>query len=645
MTTGEVHLTYSSSSITLPLQTNDLATYQDIHTFKELDSKLNGFKDKLESEIAEWKKLKFVHDKQDFQEDSRVTGNRDPTTVAYLRQRIKHALIELTLHSWKKNPVLVQKTCNTGITNDVTKETKENTTRGEKRQLPTREERKTDPVQGLNFGNTLDRPSDNNVNLSRSFDNHPPEEYDDASVLTIKSLKNTNNSLSATTKPFKVTTSKTKILKTTTKPAVTTKYQIVTTKTQNVARKPDIKTTKPQIVTTIQKVATKHQNIATKPPIMTTKLYTVTTKVTGVPVRLSNVTIKPQVVTKKSHSVTKTRTAPTKPKPVYTTPWPMGDEFGTDDTYLNSTCPNRTRDKLNSQEFKERFLDTIPVFQWKKHAKESEYRRLQRYIGAFGWMGVTWQIVNETLNLMNSSNSGYLFDNWKGDRPCVRCAVLGNGGIMNGSGMGKEIDAHDYVFRVNGAITKGFENDVGNRTSFFFFSTNTMMNSLNAYRKQGFKMLPRSEETRFLILPDHDRDYLLVRAALTNSVIDRGRDKSRNPFDYFGGNLTTEHFRILHPDFMRYLRNRYLWAPILNTKNRNIYRPSTGASMLLTAVHTCDQVNAYGFITPNYANFSDHYFDKTYKKVVFYANHSFRNEMTLWQQLHKAGVINLYMRD
>ena len=30
---------------------------------------------------------------------------------------------------------------------------------------------------------------------------------------------------------------------------------------------------------------------------------------------------------------------------------------------------------------------------------------------------------------------------------CVRCAVVGNAGILNGSKMGKEIDAHDYVFR------------------------------------------------------------------------------------------------------------------------------------------------------------------------------------------------------
>jgi len=39
------------------------------------------------------------------------------------------------------------------------------------------------------------------------------------------------------------------------------------------------------------------------------------------------------------------------------------------------------------------------------------------------------------------------------------------------------------------------------------------------------------------------------------------------------------------------------------------------------------QVSAYGFMTPNYIDFSDHYYDKTYHKVGFYANHDFRLEM------------------
>ncbi|NXC42859.1 SIA7B sialyltransferase, partial [Penelope pileata] len=251
-------------------------------------------------------------------------------------------------------------------------------------------------------------------------------------------------------------------------------------------------------------------------------------------------------------------------------------------------------------------------------------------------------VLQAALSLLNASGSALLPDPRPRAARCARCAVVGNGGILSGSSMGPAIDGHDYVFRVNGAITEGFERDVGSRTSFYVFSTNTMVNSLHSYAKDGFQHPPQTPETRYVFLPDHDRDYLLLRAALSHQRVDSGRDKGVWPQQFFGQDLRVGKFRMLHPDFIRYLRNRFLRADVLKTPLWQLYRPSTGAVMLLAAMHTCDEVSAFGFLTPGYRAYSEHYFDRRHKEMQFFINHDLRMEMRLWQRLQRSGLLRLY---
>ncbi|XP_052426354.1 alpha-N-acetylgalactosaminide alpha-2,6-sialyltransferase 2 isoform X1 [Carassius gibelio] len=325
----------------------------------------------------------------------------------------------------------------------------------------------------------------------------------------------------------------------------------------------------------------------------------------------------------------------------------FGDQYATDDFPSQTNCPNNIRKRVPQTQFAEMFLHNIPVLQWAKHFSPEEYQRLSHFSGAHGWGSVKAEVLNSSLAILNRTANRMMFDDWenRAERSdCIRCAVVGNGGILNGSRKGKEIDDHHYVFRVNGAALKGFEDDVGSRTSFYTFSTNTMRNSINSYAHIGYRGPPISKETRYIFLPDHDRDYILMKAASTHTAIDQGPERSKKPPTYFGEDVTVEKFKIYHPDFIRYLRNRFLHSNLLKTNARGIYRPSTGAVMLLAAIHTCDQVDAYGFMTPDYSMYSDHYYDKQRHEVHFYANHDMRMEMRLWQELHNAGLINLFMR-
>ncbi|XP_054623403.1 alpha-N-acetylgalactosaminide alpha-2,6-sialyltransferase 2 isoform X2 [Dunckerocampus dactyliophorus] len=325
----------------------------------------------------------------------------------------------------------------------------------------------------------------------------------------------------------------------------------------------------------------------------------------------------------------------------------IGDAYMSEDVPPQTDCPDAIRSRVPKTEFTKRFLKNIPVLQWSKDATLDEHRRLSRYVGAHGWGGVTFEELAETLAVLNSSANSVMLDDWKRRGPascCIRCAVVGNGGILKDSKKGKEIDDHHYVFRTNGAIMAGFEEDVGARTTHYTFSTNTLMNSMRSYASLGYRGPPQSQETRYVFLPDHDRDYLLMKAAAVHAPVQRGPERGIDPSRYFGKDVSANKLKMYHPDFIRYLRNRFLPSNTLRSKYKNLYRPSTGAVMLLAALHTCDQVSAYGFMTPDYRRYSDHYYDRSYRPVGFYINHDLRLEMLLWQQLHAAGLIKLYMR-
>nr|XP_015212013.1 PREDICTED: alpha-N-acetylgalactosaminide alpha-2,6-sialyltransferase 2-like isoform X1 [Lepisosteus oculatus] len=289
------------------------------------------------------------------------------------------------------------------------------------------------------------------------------------------------------------------------------------------------------------------------------------------------------------------------------------------------------------------FNFSVPVLQWASSFSPSEWQRLQQHLPPYGWKGLPVEVVNSTLALLGEEANRDVFP----VRPqggCVRCAVVGNGGILNGSRQGHAIDSHDFVFRINGAITKGFEEDVGTKTSFYGFTTNTMKNSLIAYRAFGFDKVPQEQDIQYIFIPSDVRDYVMLSSAIRSLQVPWGHDRGDLPSKYFGSHSLAKDFKMLHPDFIRYIKDRFLKSRLLKMTYSHLYMPSTGALMLLTALHSCDQVSAYGFITENYVDFSDHYFDVVKKPLVFYANHDMQLEAQVWKLLDSLQVLQLYKR-
>ncbi|XP_069400001.1 alpha-N-acetylgalactosaminide alpha-2,6-sialyltransferase 2 isoform X7 [Ovis canadensis] len=217
---------------------------------------------------------------------------------------------------------------------------------------------------------------------------------------------------------------------------------------------------------------------------------------------------------------------------------------------------------------------------------------LSQHKAPYGWQGLSHQAITSTLSLLNGSESTRLFAVSRELLPgCIRCAVVGNGGILNGSRQGQNIDAHDYVFRLNGAVIKGFENDVGTKISFYGFTVNTMKNSLISYSNVGFTSVPQGQHLRYIFIPSDIRDYMMLRSAILGVRVPEGTDKGDSPAPtgpstatapapstsprsttalaapftsivgprpqtYFGPDSSAGKFKLLHPDFISYLRER-----------------------------------------------------------------------------------------
>jgi len=90
------------------------------------------------------------------------------------------------------------------------------------------------------------------------------------------------------------------------------------------------------------------------------------------------------------------------------------------------------------------------------------------------------------------------------------CAIVGNSSIILEQELGEDIDSHDFVFRFNHAIVKGYEKYVGSKTNIRMIS-NHLVAAINGYdvkkKKKTFSNFSKDifkelNETNFISQPD-----------------------------------------------------------------------------------------------------------------------------------------------
>ncbi|XP_061885354.1 CMP-N-acetylneuraminate-beta-galactosamide-alpha-2,3-sialyltransferase 1-like isoform X1 [Entelurus aequoreus] len=192
---------------------------------------------------------------------------------------------------------------------------------------------------------------------------------------------------------------------------------------------------------------------------------------------------------------------------------------------------------------------------------------------------------------------------------CRTCAVVGNSGNLKGSHYGPLIDYHHIVIRMNGGRTKGYEEDVGTKTTH------------HVMYPESAKYLDNA--THLVFFPFKINDLLWLLKTFTPR-----EDGKENPQKRGNKDLVM----ILNPAFMKYVHEMWL-------KKSGSY-PSTGFMTLVLSMQMCDEVSVFGFGADRDGNWS-HYFEVLKNKRLRTGPHPGTQEYDVIQQLQRKQTIRL----
>ncbi|XP_065327184.1 CMP-N-acetylneuraminate-beta-galactosamide-alpha-2,3-sialyltransferase 1-like [Pelmatolapia mariae] len=190
---------------------------------------------------------------------------------------------------------------------------------------------------------------------------------------------------------------------------------------------------------------------------------------------------------------------------------------------------------------------------------------------------------------------------------CRTCAVVGNSGNLMGSFYGPLIDFHDIVIRMNRGPTKGFERDVGTKTTHHVMYPHSSTNLDN---------------TTYLVLfpfKTYDLEWLI------QSFTQRQQTTANS-----GLKANKDLVMILSPAFMKYVHHVWL-------KRKGKY-PSTGFMTLILSLHMCDEVSVFGFGADRNGNWN-HYYEKLKIKRLRTGHHAGNQEYKFIEELYKKKKI------
>ncbi|KAM6215734.1 alpha-2,8-sialyltransferase 8F [Rhynchocyon petersi] len=326
----------------------------------------------------------------------------------------------------------------------------------------------------------------------------------------------------------------------------------------------------------------------------------------------------------------------------------------TNSSYLNETRLQLTEKCKNLQDYvkslakkmkrysEDDFLQIITSIQscpWKRQAEEYENFRaelgsccdaVENFVVSQNNTPVGTNMSYEVESKTRIQIGENIFNMLPASQPFVgypynQCAVVGNGGILNKSLCGAEIDKSDFVFRCNLPPTTGdFSKDVGSKTNLVTVNPSIITIKYGNLKEKKAEFLEdvTTYGDAFLLLPAFS--FRANTGASFKVYYTLEKSNSRQKVIFF------------HPKYLKDL------ALFWRTKGVTAFRLSSGLMITSVAVELCENVKLYGFWpfskTVENAPVSHHYYDNEQPKRGF---HEMPKEYSQILELHVKGIIRL----
>uniref|UniRef100_A0A3Q2DXT3 CMP-N-acetylneuraminate-beta-galactosamide-alpha-2,3-sialyltransferase 1 n=2 Tax=Cyprinodon variegatus TaxID=28743 RepID=A0A3Q2DXT3_CYPVA len=194
------------------------------------------------------------------------------------------------------------------------------------------------------------------------------------------------------------------------------------------------------------------------------------------------------------------------------------------------------------------------------------------------------------------------------------CAVVGNSMNLKGSGYGRLIDSHEIIIRMNFAPVKGYEEDVGIKT------THRVM-----YPESAVDL---DNTTHLVLFPFKINDIEWLIKAFTTGFYGRSYAPIK-PKIKGNKNLVM----VVNPAFMKY--SHEVWLGSIGNY------PSTGFMTFVLSLHVCDEVHVFGFGADSQGSWS-HYWETLRDKSFKTGPHPGHHEHAIIQNLADGKTVKLY---